>query len=133
MSLRDMPMATIEQQAEFRRAAIKLEKENLELSKRIENIDYEYPVDIFYELIQESPYAFYIFQWVPYHTDARKWRLKMLHDVKHKDGRIEYGVWPNGTHCGSFHDDDVEFIRISKKQFGSKEYIDPRDQIKGQG
>jgi len=89
-------------------------------------IDYDYPRDIFQSLIEKnSPYAFYLFQWVPYQTDAKKWRLKMRHDVKHFDGRIEYGVWPNGNHCGSFRDDDVEFIRISKDQVWSK-WEDPR-------
>jgi len=45
--------------------------------------DIEYPRDVFYELIHgNSPYAFYLFQWVPYQTEAKKWRLKMLHDVK---------------------------------------------------
>jgi len=86
----------------------------------------DYPNDIFWQLINgNSPYAFYIFQWVPYQTDAKKWRLKMCHDVKHFDGRIEYGVWPNGSHCGSFKDEEVEFIRISKNQHGS-EWQDPR-------
>lgn len=89
--------------------------------------DIAYPRDLFQALISgNSPYAFYIFQWVPYQEDAKRWRLKMCHDVKHFDGRIEYGVWPNGTHCGSFRDDEVEFIRISKKQF-MREWKDPRD------
>tara|TARA_R110001599_G_scaffold100770_9_gene258148 strand:+ start:9859 stop:10167 length:309 start_codon:yes stop_codon:yes gene_type:complete len=86
----------------------------------------EYPRDIFHELISsDSPYAFYIFQWVPYQTDARKWRLKMLHDVKTFDGREEHGIWPNGNSCGSFKDEEVEFIRISKDQYGH-EWKDPR-------
>ena len=86
----------------------------------------EYPRDVFAQLIEgNSPYAFYLFQWVPYQKDANKWRLKMLHDVKAFDGREEFGIWPNGSHCGSIHDDDIEFIRISKDQFGH-EYQDPR-------
>lgn len=93
-------------------------------------IDYQYPRNMFVELIADnSPYAFYLFQWVPYQTDASRRRLKMWHDVKHFDGRIEYGVWPNGEHCGSFKDEEVEFIRISKNQGGS-EYKDPRDKDK---
>ena len=88
--------------------------------------DIDYPRDIFQKLIHKnSPYAFYIFQWVPYQTDAKKWRLKMCHDVKHFDGRVEYEIWPNGSHCGSFKDDEVEFIRISKSQHGW-EWKDPR-------
>jgi len=101
------------------------EKENL---KR-EAVNYEYPNHVFYEIIRRSAYAFYLFQWVPYQTDARAWRLKMNHDVKTFDGREEHGIWPNGEHCGSFKDEEVEFIRISKKQHGD-EYIDPRDKPK---
>lgn len=88
--------------------------------------DIDYPCEVFRDLIVgNSPYAFYIFQWVPYQTDAALFRLKMLHDVKHFDGRIEYGVWPNGSHCGTFKDSEVEFIRISKTQFGHT-YADPK-------
>ena len=91
------------------------------------DIDYEYPRDIFSELIQQnSPYAFYLFQWVPYQKDARRWRLKMKHDVQNFDGQIEYGVWPNADRCGSFKDEEVEFIRISRDQ-GFHTYKDPRD------
>lgn len=93
-----------------------------ELSK--DSIDY--PRDIFMALIHgNSPYAFYLFQWVPYQTDAKKWRLKMQHDVKTFDGREAHGIWPNGNHCGPFTDDEVEFIRISKDQCGTL-YVDPR-------
>jgi phenolic acid decarboxylase len=88
--------------------------------------DVDYPRDVFQKLISgNSPYAFYIFQWVPYQTDAKRWRLKMCHDVKGFDGRIEMGIWPNGNGCGSFKDDEVEFIRISKNQHGI-EWTDPR-------
>lgn len=88
--------------------------------------DINYPNDIFNALISKnSPYAFYIFQWVPYQTDAKKWRLKMLHDVKTFDGREAFGIWPNADSCGPFKDDEVEFIRISKKQLGI-EWEDPR-------
>ena len=86
----------------------------------------EYPRYVFNDLISgNSPYAFYLFQWVPYQTDARRWRLKMLHDVKTFDGREVFGIWPNGSSCGPFRDDEVEFIRISKEQFGH-EWEDPR-------
>lgn len=86
----------------------------------------KYPRNFFGKLISEnSPYAFYIFQWVPYQTDAKRWRLKMLHDVKAFDGREEFGIWPNGNSCGSFKDDEVEFIRISKEQWGDP-WEDPR-------
>lgn len=78
-----------------------------------------YPSDIFWQLIaRDSPYAFYIFQWVPYQTDAKRYRLKMLHDVKTFDGQIAEAIWPNANMCGPFKDEEVEFIRISKKQFG---------------
>lgn len=88
--------------------------------------DIAYPRDLFNALISgNSPYAFYLFQWVPYQTDAKKWRLKMLHDVKTFDGREAFGIWPNGDSCGQFKDSEVEFIRLSRKQFGS-EYQDPR-------
>jgi len=96
---------------------------------KLKNEDIKYPRDIFLELILgNSPYAFYLFQWLPYQTDAKKCRLKLCHDVKTFDGREEHGIWPNGDHCGSFHDSEVEFIRISKKQFGN-DYIDPRDKL----
>jgi len=85
-----------------------------------------YPRDIFSILIREnSPYAFYLFQWVPFQTEAKKWRLKLRHDVKTFDGREAFGVWPNGGECGPFLDEEVEFIRISKKQFAHT-WKDPR-------
>jgi hypothetical protein len=89
-----------------------------------------YPRDTFTAiLLGGSPYAFYLFQWVPYHTDARRFRLKMMHDVKLFDGTELESCYPNGN---AFHgkirveDKDVEFIRISKKQ-RSFEYADLRD------
>ncbi len=88
--------------------------------------DTDYPRDMFDALINKnSPYAFYIFQWVPYQTDAKQWRLKMPHDVKAFDGREAFGIWPNSDRCGPFKDSEVEFIRISKKQHGY-EWTDPR-------
>ena len=96
-----------------------------EVERRLK-VDYEYPRDIFHEIRDKSPYAFYLFQWVPYQTEARQWRLKMCHDVKTFDGREEFAIWPNGDHCGSFKDEEVEFIRISRRQHGD-DYIDPRD------
>jgi hypothetical protein len=95
----------------------------MELSKE----ETDYPREVFDALIQgNSPYAFYIFQWVPYQTDAKRWRLKMHHDVKSFSGEIEYSIWPNGSHCGKFKDSEVEFIRISKDQVWSK-WVDPRE------
>jgi hypothetical protein len=85
-----------------------------------------YPRDMFNALIAgNSPYAFYIFQWVPYQADAQRWRLKMLHDVRTFDGREAMGIWPNANNCGPFKDDEVEFIRISKNQHGIA-WEDPR-------
>lgn len=79
--------------------------------------DVKYPRDVFADLISgNSPYAFYLFQWVPYQADARRWRLKMCHDVRTFDGREAFSVWPNGSHCGPFSDDEIEFIRISRVQ-----------------
>jgi len=97
----------------------------------VPELDWKYPRDIFNKLLQEnSPYAFYFLQWVPYQEvkdqiTAQKWRLKMLHDVKTFDGREAFGIWPNGSSCGPFKDDEVEFIRISKNQYGH-DYEDPR-------
>lgn len=89
----------------------------------------DYPRDVFSSLILgNSPYAFYLFQWVPYQTEAKRWRLKMCHDVKTFDGREAIGIWPNGSRCGPFKDEEVEFIRISRKQFGD-EYKDPRGEL----
>ena len=48
----------------------------------------------------------------------------MCHDVRTFDGREAHGIWPNGDHCGPFRDDEVEFIRISKKH--GIEWQDPR-------
>lgn len=82
--------------------------------------------DLFDSLIQSNnPYAFYIFQWVPYQTDAKRWRLKMLHDAKTFDGREAFGIWPNADSLGPFKDHEVEFIRISRTQHCSP-WIDPR-------
>jgi hypothetical protein len=90
-----------------------------------------YPRDFFSALISgNSPYAFYIFQWVPYQEDAKRWRLKMQHDVRAFDGREAFNIWPNGSSCGPFRDDEVEFIRISKSQFGDV-WTDPRPQGAG--
>ena len=100
-----------------------------EITERQLTVDYEYPSHIFYEIIRKSSYAFYLFQWVPYQTDARQWRLKMRHDVKTFDGREEFNIWPNSTYCGSFKDEEVEFIRISRNQHGD-DYVDPRDKPK---
>lgn len=95
--------------------------------------DIEYPREVFQALIgKNSPYAFYLFQWVPYQTDARRWRLKMKHDVRTFDGREALGIWPNGNHCGPFKDAEVEFIRISKDQ-GWATWQDPRPQPTDKG
>jgi hypothetical protein len=89
--------------------------------------DVRYPRDVFNELIiGGSPYAFYLFQWVPYQTEAKKWRLKMRHDVKTFDGREAMGIWPNADNLGPFKDREVEFIRISKEYFPGKVWEDPR-------
>lgn len=93
---------------------------DLEKGKRLSALilDYDYPCDFFLALIRKnSPYAFYLFQWVPYQTEANRYRLKLQHDVKTFDGREAFGIWPNGESCGPFKDHEVEFIRISKKQF----------------
>lgn len=88
--------------------------------------DIEYPRDMLQSLVaNNSPYAFYLFQWVPYQTEAKQWRLKLCHDAKTFDGREAFGVWPNGSSVGPFKDSEVEFIRISKNQHGQV-YTDPR-------
>lgn len=88
---------------------------------KLNKYDIDYPRDIFNSLIDgNSPYAFYLFQWVLYQTDAKLWRLKMCHDVKTFDGREAFGIWPNADSCGPFKDHEVEFIRISKEQHGSE-------------
>lgn len=85
----------------------------------------DYPRDVFDMLINgNSPYAFYLFQWVPYQTDAKLRRLKMWHDVKTFDGRVAHNIWPNADNCGPFKDSEVEFIRISRTQ-GFVIYLDP--------
>lgn len=105
--------------------------------KEIPEFDWSYPRDLFDRLLCEnSPYAFYFLQWVPYQPiegqiTAQKWRIKMQHDVKTFDGREAFGIWPNGSSCGPFKDHEVEFIRISAKQF-CHEYKDPRQQQDGE-
>jgi hypothetical protein len=91
--------------------------------------DVAYPRDVFSQLlINGSPYAYYLFQWVDYKKDALHYRLKLQHDVKLFDGTVIEGCYPNAN---SFHgkvrvnDSEVEFIRISKKQLGY-EYEDSR-------
>lgn len=88
---------------------------------KLAKADLSYPRDLFDELISESPYAFYLTQWVPYQTEAKCRRLKMFHDVKTFDGREAFEIWPNGDHCGPFKDEEVEFIRLSKNQFGDSD------------
>ena len=96
-------------------------------NKAKQEIDYDNPRDLFFSIISEnSPYAFYLFQWVNYQKDAKKWRLKINHDVKTFDGREAFGVWPNADTIGPFKDDEIEFIRVSKDQVSCK-YQDPRD------
>jgi len=96
------------------------------VSRTLSDEDIAYPRDVFSDILSgNSPYAFYLFQWVPYQTDAKQWRLKMQHDVRTFDGREAFNVWPNGRSCGPFSDDEVEFIRISRSQFG-EEWKDPR-------
>lgn len=98
------------------------------MSNSHKELDWEYPDEIFSKILSEnSPYAFYLLQWIPYQKlkgqiTAQRWRLKMYHDVKTFDGRIAYMVWPNGNSCGPFKDDEVEFIRLS-----AENYIDPRN------
>jgi hypothetical protein len=92
--------------------------------------DIDYPRDVFTALLMEgSPYAFYLFQWVDYHNDAYDYRLKMNHDVKLFDGTVIEGCYPNANAWHGkglrLEDKDVQFIRISKKQF-SYEYKDQR-------
>ena len=105
--------------------------------KDMPSFDYQYPVDIFNRLLTEnSPYAFYLLQWVPYQEKkgeltAQTWRLKMQHDAKTFDGREALGIWPNGSSCGPFKDSEVEFIRISARQFGHN-YVDPRQRAGGE-
>lgn len=97
------------------------------MASKLEVDDIEYPRDIFHRLLDgNSPYAFYLLQWVPYQTDAKKWRLKMMHDIKTFDGREFACKYPNGNSFSGIKDEDIEFIRISKEQFGVK-YEDPRD------
>lgn len=116
----------------FKESIAKAVDEVLELRARVAQLEsdkaerIEYPRDIFSELIRgNSPYAFYLFQWVPYQKDAARWRLKMNHDVKTFDGREAHGIWPNANSCGPFKDDEVEFIRISRTQ-ALHEWQDPR-------
>lgn len=105
------------------------------LKNQIDKSDIDYPRDIFMELfLGSSPYAFYLFQWVDYKNDAKRYRLKLNHDVKLFDGTVIENCYPNAN---SFHgkvrvnDDDVEFIRISKQQFGT-EFKDPRAPKEGE-
>ena len=103
-----------------------LSREGLGAAANVSQDALSYPRDLFAALIDgNSPYAFYLFQWVPYQTDARRRRLKMKHDVRTFDGREAFGIWPNGSHCGPFADDEVELIRISRKQW-NEECADPR-------
>lgn len=84
------------------------------------------PKNIFWEMLRDnSPYAFYFLQWVDYQKEAKQWRLKLLHDIKLFDGRVFYEVYPNGDQWEGILDEQVQYIRISKKQFGV-EYKDPR-------
>lgn len=93
---------------------------------QFEDIDLRDPKRFFWDLIKtNSPYAFYLFQWVPYQKDAKRFRLKLLHDVKTFDGREAHGCYPNANNIGPFKDDEIEFIRISKKQLGT-EWVDQR-------
>lgn len=94
----------------------------------------EYPRDILTLLIRlGSPYAFYLFQWVPYHEEAKKYRLKMWHDVKLFNGDVHLNLYPNAdAFSARFKDDEVEYIRLSKSYLpGEDEWKHPRDRQPG--
>lgn len=82
--------------------------------------DYKYPADLFREVLNQSEYSFYLTQWIDY-ASVKKWRLKMRHDIKLKNGETKHFCWPNGNSfsCkeGTYQDDDVASIRICQKQF----------------
>jgi len=75
------------------------------------------PQWIFDQIVYDSPYAFYLLQWIDYHKVPGRNRLKMPHEIKLKDGSEHIKCWPNANswRCstGKFNDDDVEFIRLS--------------------
>jgi len=79
--------------------------------------DIDRPQWIFDQIVYDSPYAFYLTQWIDYHNVAKTWRLKMPHEIKLKDGSEHIKCWPNANswHCstGRFEDDDVEFIKLA--------------------
>ena len=94
----------------------------------------ERPRDVFSLLIRlGSPYAFYLFQWVPYHEEAKRYRLKMWHDVKLFNGDVHLNLYPNAdAFSAKFKDDEVEFIRLSKAYLpGEDEWKHPRDRVLG--
>lgn len=94
--------------------------------------DTDYPREFFQSLINnDSPYAWYIFQWIDYNGEARRWRLKMPHDLKLSDGRILKDMHPNANawHCDNkiIDDDEVIQIRLSRTiPWIDKEWKDPR-------
>ena len=78
--------------------------------------------DIFREALgRNDPFAFYFLQPIPYQKYKRN-RLKLHHDVVSFDGRTESQIWPNGEHCGTIHDKDVEYIQLSTDQICVNEW-----------
>lgn len=59
--------------------------------------------------------------WIPYHPHRQ--RPKKYLDIKLKTGNIVVSQYPNGVHIGGFGDNDVEFVRLSKKDLlGHEQY-----------
>lgn len=59
--------------------------------------------------------------WIPYHPHRQ--RPKKYLDISLKNGSIVTRRYPNGTHIGGYDDDDIEAVRISKKDLlGNEQY-----------
>lgn len=108
----------------------------MESSSKATPKEIAYPREIFWDMIQQdSPYAFYIFQWVDYNEDAKRWRLKMHHDIELRDGTVMPDMYPNADAWsgsgGRVPDDLVARIRIPRRlPYINKEWSDPRGKAK---
>lgn len=78
-------------------------------------------------LRKDLDYGFYVRQWIDY-EEVHQNRIKLLHDIRLRDGRECIGYYPNGDSWSKFtqdtegpqlvYDNDVTHIRISEKQMG---------------
>ncbi|RRS09130.1 hypothetical protein EAG18_08395 [Pseudoalteromonas sp. J010] len=95
------------------------------ITAKLTHYDTQDPTEVFEDLIAtHSPFAFYLFNWINFHSDAFESCVELLHDIQCIDGRVLHQCMPhrNGTHFVCIETDEIIYpshislIRLSKKQ-----------------